>query len=223
MKRIKTFFSSTNRRLRLDRLLTSHSGIFTTESVVLDIGGRDRGVFKKPKDNVKKWIFADIEPKHHPDILLDVSNMKEIASNSINIILATELFEHVEKPEDGLRECYRVLTKGGTMILSVPFLYRVHGDPFDFQRWTDKKWEKELEEVGFKIDELIIMGRYFSVMADNFKMFVWSLPYIIRHFLYILFPLIEILTLLDRCKCVKKGQILRWFHGGYFIIAKKYE
>lgn len=220
-KQIKKFFSATHRRLLLDKLLSSHSHLFGVESIVLDIGGRDRGSFNKPKDNVKKWIFADIETKHNPDIVLDVSNMKGVESESIDIILATELFEHVEKPELGLKECLRVLKNGGKLILSVPFLYRIHGDPFDFQRWTEKKWKKELLAAGFKIDELIVMGRYFSVMADNFKMFAWSMPKILRYPLYILFPIFEILALLDQCTCVKNNNILGYFHDGYFIIATK--
>lgn len=221
MEKIKKFFSATNRRNTLDKLLLSHLYVFSNESIVLDIGGRSRGLFNKPKDKVKKWIFADIEPKHNPDIVLDVMDMKNVASDSIDIILATELFEHVAKPETGLKECLRVLKKGGLLILSVPFLYRVHADPFDFQRWTDKKWQQELEIAGLKIDELIIMGRYFSVMADNYKMFIWSMPPILKYLLYILVPIAEVLSLLDRCNCIKDNKILGSFHGGYFIKAIK--
>jgi len=43
--------------------------------VVLDIGGRNRGKFIKPKDKVEKWIFADIESKHKPDIVVDVCDI----------------------------------------------------------------------------------------------------------------------------------------------------
>jgi len=222
LKKIKYFFSATQRRILLDKLLLSHLNIFTSESVVLDIGGRDRGIFKKPKNKVKKWIFVDIEPKHNPDIILDVSNMKNIASDSMDIILATELFEHVEKPEDGLKECFRVLKKDGIMILSVPFLYRVHGDPFDFQRWTNIKWTKELESIGFKIDELIIMGRYFTVMVDNFKFFAQIFWGIFRYPAYIFLAIKgTIARRLDETNLVKNNLVLGSFHGGYFIKVKK--
>lgn len=221
-KKIKNFFSATQRRLILDELLSSHSYIFSNESIVLDIGGRDRGAFKKPKSKVKKWIFADIETRHNPDIVLDVSDMKEIASDSTDIILATELFEHVEKPEDGLRECFRILKKDGIMILSVPFLYRIHGDPFDFQRWTDKKWTKELELIGFRIDELIIMGRYFTVMTDNFKFFAQMFWGIFRYFAYFVLAFLGIIARrLDKTKLIKNNLILGSFHGGYFIKVRK--
>jgi len=215
-------FSASLRRKMLDRLLNSQSSVFFDNAVVLDIGGRDRGEFKKPKNKVKKWIFADIEPKHNPDIILDVSDMKEIKSDSIDIILASELFEHVEKPEIGLSECFRVLKDKGIMILSIPFLYRIHGDPFDFQRWTDKKWIKELENVGFKIEEFIIMGRYFSVMADNFKFFAQTLWRFLRYPIYLILFFVDAISWrLDKTKFIENNHILSSFHGGYFIKIRK--
>ena len=64
------------RRQMLDRLQEKYRGLY--KGIVLDIGGRDRGNFKKPKDKVQKWIFADINQDYNPDIILDVSDMKQI-------------------------------------------------------------------------------------------------------------------------------------------------
>jgi len=137
LKDIKYYFGASYRRKILDRLLEQNKYYY--KGIVLDIGGRDRGKFKKPKDEVEKWIFADIEQKHKPDIILNVEDMNNIVTESIDVINAVELFEHVENIEKGLNECYRVLKKNGTMILSAPFLYPIHADPCDFQRWTKEK------------------------------------------------------------------------------------
>jgi len=59
--------------------------------------------------------------------------MKQIKDESIDVVNTIELFEHVEFPEKGLRECYRVLTKGRVMIVSVLFLYPIHADPLIFK------------------------------------------------------------------------------------------
>jgi len=132
LENIKYYFWATYRRKLLDKFLEENESHY--KGIVLDVGGRDRGKFKKPKDEVEKWIFADIEDKYQPDIILDVSNMNEIKDESVDVINAIELFEHVEDIEKGLRECHRVLKNDGIMILSVPFLYPIHADPFDFQR-----------------------------------------------------------------------------------------
>ena len=144
------------RRRLLDKLQKKYSNLY--KGIVLDIGGRNRGGFKKPKEKVEQWIFADIEESHNPDIVLDVSCMNMVETESIDIIAAMELFEHVEKIEKGLSECYRVLKKGGFMLISVPFLHPIHADPSDFQRWTEYKWRVELERIGFKIKKIILWG-----------------------------------------------------------------
>ena len=189
--------------------------------MVLDIGGRDRGRFKKPKDKVNKWIFADIEKKHNPDIVLDVADMSEIESESIDVVNAIELFEHVENIEQGLRECYRILKKGEVIILSVPFLNPIHNDPFDFQRWTEHKWKKELKKTGFRIEKFEIMGRYFTVIMDMKKALIKRFPFGIRHFFKLFYPIMDLFVELDNTKWVKNNLKLNKFHGGYFIILRK--
>jgi len=161
------------------------------------------------------------EERHKPDIVLNVTNMKNIKDKSIDVINATELFEHVEDIEKGLRECNRVLKKSGVMILSAPFLYTIHSDPYDFQRWTEDKWKKVLKVIGFKIEKFEIMGRFFTVLADMKKTFVKSMPRILGWILYLLYPLLDLLIRLDNLRFIKNNSKLGKYHVGCFIIAKK--
>ena len=148
---------TTYRRKMLDDLQRKYQDIY--RGVVLDVGGKDRGRFQKPKNKVKKWIFADIVAENNPDIVLDVNDMKnEINDESIDVVNAIELFEHVENPKKGLRECWRVLKKDGYLLIAAPFLYPIHADPNDIQRWTEYKWKIELNELGFSIVEFKEMG-----------------------------------------------------------------
>lgn len=212
------FWASYHRKI-LDRLLGQNKHYY--QGLVLDIGGRNRGKFKKPKDKVEKWIVADIKTRHQPDIILDVCNMNKIKDGAVDVVNATELFEHIENPQKGLEECYRILKKDGLMILSTPFLYPIHPDPHDFQRWTERKWKRELKEIGFEIQKFVIMGRYFTVWADLEKALVKSLPNILRWTCYLVYPLYDLLVKIDNLSCIKKHPYLGKFHGGYFIIAKK--
>ena len=129
---LQYYFWATYRRKLLDKLLEKSKYYY--KGIVLDIDDRDKGKFKKPRNKVERWIFADVEEKYKPDIILDVCEMKKIKDESIDVINTIELFEHVENSEKGLLECFRVLKKGGVMILSVPFLHPIHADPYDFQR-----------------------------------------------------------------------------------------
>lgn len=219
MSKFSYYIKSSTRRKALDKLLNKHASLY--KGVVLDIGGRDRGIFQKPKTKVEKWIFADIEKKHKPDMILDVANMEDIEPESVDVVNAIELFEHVFKINEGISECYRVLKKNGLLILTVPFLFPVHADPFDYQRWTNTKWIKELNNTGFKIEKLEITGRFFSVLNGMLRNFVLSLPVILRHLGYLLFPVFDLFIILDKKSLIKNHPKLGNFHDGYFIIARK--
>lgn len=92
---LEYYFWATYRRKILDNLLEENKHYY--KGVVLDIGGRDRGKFIKPKDKVKKWIFADVEEKYNPDVVLDVCNMSKIESGSIDTINAIKIFDAKEE------------------------------------------------------------------------------------------------------------------------------
>ena len=187
---------ATYRRILLDQLQEKYKYLY--KGVVLDIGGRDRGRFIKPKDKVEKWIFADINIEYNPDIVLDITNMTQISSNSINVINAMELFEHVEDIISGLKECYRVLKKNGVLLISTPFLYHIHADPHDFQRWTNTKWKNELTKLGFKIEKIIVMGRYFTVLGDMLKSLIKPFSKIYKYLGFLLFRILDRIVKLDK-------------------------
>jgi SAM-dependent methyltransferase len=211
---------SSYRRKALDRLQERYSHLY--EGIVLDIGGRDRGRFEKPKKRVKRWIFADVNEAHEPDVVLDVAEMgSTFADNSIDIVNAMELFEHVERIEKGLNECYRVLKDQGRMILSAPFLYPVHGDPFDFQRWTGEKWRNALESIGFRIEHLEVTGGFFSVLGDMVKTLVHTFPFPVNRVCQLFYPILDLVVLLDRSSLANVNPKIKGYQGGYFIVTVK--
>jgi SAM-dependent methyltransferase len=221
IKTIQYYIWSTYRRRILDNLQKKYSYLY--HGIVLDIGGRNRGKFNKPKKKVEQWIFADIDPFYHPDILIDVCCMPQINDNSIDLINAIELFEHVLDIEKALLECYRVIKPDGKFILSVPFLYPIHADPFDFQRWTLTTWNNELQKIGFQFEQTIITGRYFTVICDMLKSLIRSMPIIMRHLLYFFYPVFDLIVLLDGTQWIKNHKVLSNYHGGYFFCLKKPE
>ncbi|TAL50343.1 methyltransferase domain-containing protein [Patescibacteria group bacterium] len=218
-ERTDYIFWTSYRRKMIDALLRKNLALF--HGIVLDIGGRDRGRFQKPKNQVERWIFADINPTHHPDLLLDVANMHAVQTKSIDVISACELFEHVKRVDAGLRECHRVLKPSGLLIITVPFLYPIHADPYDYQRWTEDKWRETLEEIGFSIETCIVMGRFFTVVADELKMLIRSFSKPIRWILAPLIPCFSLLVWLDYSSFVAHRPRLKNYHGGYFILARK--
>ena len=144
-----------------------------------------------------------------------------IKSSSVDVVNAIELFEHVYPINEGLRECARVLKKGGLLIIGVPFLYPIHADPFDFQRWTKDKWEREMKACGFRTERYAVSGYFFNVLADMLKAGIKAVPGWLKVPFYIFLPLVDFIALLDKMRFVREHPILSRYHGGYFMVMRK--
>lgn len=69
-------------------------------------------------------------------------------------VLCTQVLEHVFTPEDFLGEIRRVLRPGGTLVLTVPFVWDEHEQPHDFGRYSSFGLRALLERTGFEVVRL---------------------------------------------------------------------
>lgn len=74
--------------------------------------------------------------------------------NSVDCIVAGEIIEHLERPEDMVKECLRVLKPGGYLAVSTPHEEQGHdiGGPYHMWRWEVKDVE---ELLGTKESEVL--------------------------------------------------------------------
>ena len=68
---------------------------------------------------------------------------------TFDLILSTQVAEHVANPDTYFRECFRLLKKGGKLILTTHGTWEEHGVPWDFQRWTEQGMRRDLRHAGF--------------------------------------------------------------------------
>ena len=68
---------------------------------------------------------------------------------SFDAVLCTEVLEHLRHPDAVLAELARVLVPGGRLCLTVPFVWPLHEEPFDFFRYTPFALSEMLQEHGF--------------------------------------------------------------------------
>lgn len=78
--------------------------------------------------------------------------------SSWDTVLMLDVLEHVPAAGRALSEAARVLAPSGVLLLSVPFAYPVHDEPFDFRRWTTHGLHEELRSAGLKATESIALG-----------------------------------------------------------------
>jgi SAM-dependent methyltransferase len=72
-------------------------------------------------------------------------------NGSFDIVLSTQVLEHVSQPAHYVAECFRVLKPGGYLVLTTHGLFEEHGCPYDYQRWTADGLHLLLQNANFRI------------------------------------------------------------------------
>lgn len=124
--------------------------IFTEKKTIIDIGGglRVAGNKNNRLEPKNKWLepyIAKVDYKvldkvvdYKPDIVGDIHALP-VADNSIDAFICIAVLEHVEEPQQAVKEMHRALKPGGYCYIYVPFLYYYHpmkGYYKDFYRFT---------------------------------------------------------------------------------------
>lgn len=64
-------------------------------------------------------------------------------------VVAFQVMEHLPEPSLFLSECYRILKRGGSLFITVPFMWHIHEEPHDYFRYTRYGLEHLLRKSGF--------------------------------------------------------------------------
>jgi SAM-dependent methyltransferase len=216
--------SSSYRRWLLDEDLTR---VYTSlQGVVLDLGGewlQRRGTFRPPRGRQDlHWICLNIDREVAPDIIADIASVP-VGNHCVDVVLCTEVLEHVPQPEVVLRESGRILKPNGLLILSVPFLYRIHADPYDYQRLTAYQLKRYLSTAGFENVNIKAQGYYFTVLADMVRGGVAQLrPAFLRWGIAAgMLPLLWLCLYLDKQSWVSNSSYWSSYTTGYFVTATR--
>ncbi|MGZ8271523.1 MAG: class I SAM-dependent methyltransferase [Methylophilus sp.] len=101
------------------------------------------------------------------DIICDITNIPEPEA-SFDVILCSEVLEHLPDPLRAIDEFSRLLKPGGKLILTAPFASFVHFAPYHFATGFSKYWyEHHLPLRGFSIYELTSNGDWFDYLKQE--------------------------------------------------------
>jgi len=88
-----------------------------------------------------------------------------------DLVLCTQVLEHVREPQLVLEELFRVIKPGGRLCLTAPQGWGVHQAPFDFFRYTNYGLEHLLRKAGFEIVKITPSCGFFGYLANRLTMF----------------------------------------------------
>jgi len=101
------------------------------------------------------YILSILSKKMEVPLLNGDSNNLPVRPNSIGLIIAMDILEHLDDDANGLTEFHRALNKGGMLILTVPafeFLWGIQDKVTGHKRrYVKKEITKKLREAGFEI------------------------------------------------------------------------
>lgn len=135
LKRISKLFSRQNQYKWLMHEI-NRINIIAKRQRVLNIGAGGEIAKRISKLENAEITSLDCGEKKKPDVIADARDMYMFDKNSFDIVFLMDVIEHIPEPHKAISEVFRVLKKGGTLVLSAPFIFPIHDAPHDYFRFT---------------------------------------------------------------------------------------
>ena len=197
------------RALEYERLQT-----IELRGTVLDIGGGERANYRSLLRGASRIESINIDPSLQPTVIGDLNYPMPFADDSFDGAVSLNTFEHIKNDALAIAEMVRVIRPGGVFHVFVPFLYRVHGSPYDFHRHTATWWADTLTDLGIAPEDLAIQPIVWDPVVTAYSIIEFNpLRSLLR-------PLVLVRPLLARGR-KKKRRPGRWsdYPMGYYLTA----
>ena len=150
-----------------------------------------------------EYIGVDFENSGHPheneqiDVYYDGKHLP-FQDASVDAVLSSEVFEHVFNLPHILNELNRILKPGGQILITCPFVWKEHEEPYDYARYTlfaldnmmtASGFEKVAQEKGGNFPEVIVQ-LFILMLYDRFynKANTFRITRLIYTFFFIFLP-----------------------------------
>lgn len=145
----------------LRSLQNTHFSDFVLSGNGIDLGSKSCASsyhrFLKLKEGTK-IVFTDLYPQSPNILRVDLEKEMPISNDSQDFLILNNVLEHLFNYEKCLEETYRILKPSAKLIGSVPFLYRIHGDPDDYFRYTSSGLIRMFKQAGYEKIEITPLG-----------------------------------------------------------------
>jgi SAM-dependent methyltransferase len=161
-------FNQHNRRLWVESIARD----LPSRCRVLDVGagaGQYRGLFSQCE-----YLAHDFaqEPStiglYTPlDYISDIEAIP-VPNASFDVVLCTEVLEHVPEPIKAVNEMSRILRSGGRLYLSAPLGSWLHQEPYHYYGGYTPHWYRRfLDAAGFDVQSIEPNQRFFSAFGQE--------------------------------------------------------
>jgi SAM-dependent methyltransferase len=160
--------------VKIDKFVISNVSERGNENLILDAGAGEcrfkdklryaRYIAVDATYGDQSWDYSKIDVASSLDCL-------PFESDIFDIIICTQVLEHVQEPQSVLKELFRTLKRGGVVLISAPQGWGVHQAPHDYFRFTCYALSHLLEQAGFEQITTTPSCGYFSYLANRLTVF----------------------------------------------------
>lgn len=139
----------------VNSIVRAFSETFPVKEPVIEIGSfqilRQLNIANlRPYFKGKEFIGCDMRRGRGVDRIENVENLT-FKDSSVGTVLMLETLEHVQNCHKAVDEVYRVLKKGGIVLMSSPMDFPIHNHPYDYWRFTPEAFNLLLKKFDVKI------------------------------------------------------------------------
>lgn len=135
------------------------------QGVLIDLGaGEDPSYQKYWQIGPSKLIKADME--------IDLNKPLPFDDNYADAIFLFSVIYIIKKPEELIKEVFRILKNEGKLFIYSPFIFNESREPDDYLRFTSQGLDRLLKETGFSQYRIMpVGGRFTAALYLSEKIF----------------------------------------------------
>jgi len=189
--------------------------------VVLEIGAGGNYLKEDFKAIYDEWISLDYDLRSDSIDIRGDGQLLPFKNEMFDTIISIDVLEHVPNPEKFVSEMFRVIKPGGTVILSTPFFFYLHEEPYDFFRFSKYGLRTIFERNEFIVVDVIPTAGVISIIGLLISIFITRIFKFSTGLLKIFLKInryVQIKLFLPLDNKLDKN---KKFAQGHFIIAKR--
>lgn len=171
------------------------------DAVVYDIGCGQKPFAPYLKGKVKSHVGVDLaDGFYKPDQvdLIGTAYAVPAPDGCADVVISSQVIEHLETPLVAINETYRLLKSGGIFFLSFPFLYPQHAQPRDFLRYTEFYLKQEIAADRFDVLMFERIGGFWYLIGMYLNLYLQQLDKGVLKKIYAIKILILIFSIIFR-------------------------
>jgi 2-polyprenyl-3-methyl-5-hydroxy-6-metoxy-1,4-benzoquinol methylase len=136
-------------------------GSSTSEFRTVSQSHIDKNIFQPLREKGVKISHMDLKKGTGVDIVADISSERFTLSQKYDLVICTNLLEHVLDLKTTIFNISSLIREGGYLLITVPLIYPYHPDPIDnLSRFTPQELSRLFSLLSFqKIYATIIYPR----------------------------------------------------------------